>query len=78
MAPEAISEAKYTSKSDVWSFGVLLYEITSLGMTPYGAMSQDLLAELQRGFRLPQPPMRRHLSPSRPALRGDAGGRHRP
>ena len=57
MAPEAIKEAKYTSASDVWAFGVLAYEVTSLAMTPYGALgAQELVAELQRGYRLPQPP----------------------
>ncbi len=56
MAPEAIREAKYTCKSDVWSFGVLAYEVASLGMTPYGNLSgTDLMAELERGYRLPQP-----------------------
>jgi serine/threonine protein kinase len=57
MAPEAIKEAKYTIKSDVWAFGVLCYEVTSLGMTPYGALSgHELMAEIERGYRLPQPP----------------------
>ncbi len=57
MAPEAIREAKYTIKSDVWAFGVLCYEVTSLGMTPYGALSgHELIAEIERGYRLPQPP----------------------
>ncbi len=57
MAPEAIKDAKYTSQSDVWAFGVLAYEVTSLGMTPYGALSgSELLAEIERGYRLPQPP----------------------
>jgi serine/threonine protein kinase len=56
MAPEAIREAKYTIKSDVWAFGVLCYEVASLGMTPYGALSgQELMLELERGYRLPQP-----------------------
>ena len=56
MAPEAIKEAKYTSKSDVWAFGVLGYEVTSFGMTPYGALGgQELMAELEHGYRLPQP-----------------------
>jgi serine/threonine protein kinase len=56
MAPEAIKDARYSNKSDVWAFGVLLYEVTSLGMTPYGALSgQELLAELDGGYRLPQP-----------------------
>ncbi len=56
MAPEAIKDAKYTTKSDVWAFGVLCYEVTSLGMTPYGALGgQELMTELERGYRLPQP-----------------------
>jgi serine/threonine protein kinase len=58
MAPESIVEAKYTTKSDVWAFGVLLYELTSLGMTPYGVMGgQELIVELERGYRLPSPPL---------------------
>jgi serine/threonine protein kinase len=56
MAPEAIRDAKYTIKSDVWAFGVLCYEVTSLGMTPYGALGgHELMAEIERGYRLPQP-----------------------
>jgi serine/threonine protein kinase len=58
MAPEAIKDARYSNKSDVWAFGVLLYEVTSLGMTPYGALGgQELLNELDGGYRLPQPPL---------------------
>ncbi|KAG7264894.1 hypothetical protein CRUP_032585 [Coryphaenoides rupestris] len=34
-APEAIDDGKYTIKSDVWSFGILLYEIITFGQTPH-------------------------------------------
>ena len=57
MAPEALLEAKYTSASDVWSFGVLAYEVTSFAVTPYGALGpQEVMEELKKGYRLPQPP----------------------
>lgn len=34
-APEAISHKVYTIKSDIWSFGILIYEILTYGGTPY-------------------------------------------
>ena len=56
-APEALLEAKYTSASDVWSFGVLMYEVTSFAVTPYGALgAQEVMQELKSGYRLPPPP----------------------
>jgi hypothetical protein len=57
MAPEAILEAKFSSAGDVWSFGVLGWEMTSYAMTPYGTLSgPELLEDIRRGHRLPQPP----------------------
>ena len=38
-APEALSYKKYSTASDVWSFGIVLYEIWSLGIKPYQNMS---------------------------------------
>jgi serine/threonine protein kinase len=55
-APEAISERKYTTKSDVWSFGILLYEVYSFGKKPYeGWNNRRVLEELRGGFRLGKP-----------------------
>ncbi|XP_048589912.1 vascular endothelial growth factor receptor 1 isoform X2 [Nematostella vectensis] len=58
MAPESIEDYTCTSKSDVWSYGVLLWEIETQGTVPYAAMEtgQDILSEVKRGYRLEQPP----------------------
>ena len=37
-APEALSYKKYSTASDVWSFGIVLYEIWALGIKPYHNM----------------------------------------
>ncbi|XP_078702320.1 CUB and sushi domain-containing protein 3-like isoform X2 [Branchiostoma floridae x Branchiostoma belcheri] len=57
MAPERLMrEGRYTSKSDVWSFGVVLYEIATLGNVPYPGRERTLLEELRTGYREPRPP----------------------
>ncbi|XP_078687820.1 fibroblast growth factor receptor-like [Branchiostoma floridae x Branchiostoma belcheri] len=57
MAPERLMrEGRYTSKSDVWSFGVVLYEIATLGNVPYPGRELTLLEELRTGYREPRPP----------------------
>ncbi|XP_062819605.1 tyrosine-protein kinase Fes/Fps isoform X2 [Anolis carolinensis] len=55
-APEALSCGLYSSQSDVWSFGILLWEAFSLGATPYPNMSNQQTREaVERGVRLSAP-----------------------
>ncbi|XP_045919678.1 tyrosine-protein kinase receptor TYRO3 [Micropterus dolomieu] len=56
MSMESLSESVYTTKSDVWSFGVTMWEIVSRGRTPYpGVHNHELLDLLLSGHRLKQP-----------------------
>ncbi|KAL3071015.1 hypothetical protein niasHT_037174 [Heterodera trifolii] len=56
MAPEAIRHYEFTTSSDVWSFGVLMFEIITLGGTPYPGMQPDeMLLYLESGKRMIQP-----------------------
>ncbi|XP_037528394.2 tyrosine-protein kinase SYK [Rhipicephalus sanguineus] len=55
-APECIYFFKFSTKSDVWSFGVTLWEAMSYGERPYqGLAGQSILAMLESGKRLEQP-----------------------
>ncbi|XP_003389646.2 PREDICTED: tyrosine-protein kinase Fes/Fps-like [Amphimedon queenslandica] len=55
-APEALNLGRYTNASDVWSFGILLWETYSLGSTPYPGMSNNEAREqVEAGYRLPPP-----------------------
>ncbi|XP_060899952.1 tyrosine-protein kinase Lyn isoform X3 [Labrus mixtus] len=55
-APEAINYGSFTIKSDMWSFGVLLYEIITYGKIPYPGMTKgEVMSSLQHGYRMPQP-----------------------
>lgn len=56
LAIESMTKQEYTTKSDVWSFGILLYEIMTLGCSPYPGISTDgLLNYLNSGKRLNKP-----------------------
>ncbi|XP_076450986.1 tyrosine-protein kinase HCK-like [Babylonia areolata] len=56
LAPEAAYDRKFSIKSDVWSFGVLLYELVTLGGAPYPGMSPlKVLEAVDKGYRMPQP-----------------------
>ena len=55
-APEAAVYHRFTTKSDVWSFGVVLYEIITCGQIPYPGMTfAETLEQVQQGYRMPQP-----------------------
>ncbi|KAF6364452.1 fyn related Src family tyrosine kinase [Rhinolophus ferrumequinum] len=55
-APEAIRTKKFSIKSDVWSFGILLYEIITYGKMPYSGMTgAQVIQKLGQNYRLPQP-----------------------
>ncbi|XP_077947515.1 ephrin type-A receptor 3 isoform X5 [Gasterosteus aculeatus] len=55
-APEAIAYRKFTSASDAWSYGIVLWEVMSYGERPYWEMSnQDVIKAVDEGYRLPPP-----------------------
>uniref|UniRef100_H0VXM2 non-specific protein-tyrosine kinase n=1 Tax=Cavia porcellus TaxID=10141 RepID=H0VXM2_CAVPO len=56
-APEALQNNTFSIKSDVWSFGILLYEIITYGKVPYsGKTHNEVVLMLRQNYRLPQPP----------------------
>ena len=56
IAPEAAMYSRFTIKSDVWSFGILLYELITYGRFPYPGMNNaQVLEALQTGYRMPCP-----------------------
>ncbi len=72
VAPEALSYKRFSERSDVWSYGVLLWEIWSCGAVPYSDWTNEKVwLEVSNGFRLqaPQSASPLPLRPSRPPLR---------
>ena len=55
-APEAAVHNKFSMKSDIWSFGVMMYEMVTYGRFPYPAMTNaEVLTKVQAGYRMPCP-----------------------
>lgn len=57
MAPELLSNDISSSTSDIWSYGILLWELFSLGMEPYADLETEksLHSKLIDGFRMEKP-----------------------
>ncbi|KAF4532813.1 hypothetical protein B566_EDAN002663 [Ephemera danica] len=56
MAPESLYDNVFSAKSDVWSFGVFMWEVVTLGSTPYpGQAASEVLKRVREGLRLEKP-----------------------
>lgn len=57
LAIESIDSHIFSTSSDIWSFGILLWELFSLGKTPYPGMEADseLYIKIKDGYRMEQP-----------------------
>eukprot|EP00049_Salpingoeca_infusionum_P023142 m.10570 g.10570 ORF g.10570 m.10570 type:complete len:654 (+) comp5587_c0_seq1:251-2212(+) len=55
-APEVFNYARFSTKSDVWSFGILLWEIWSMGCMPYPTMTNAMVIDrVAKGYRMDRP-----------------------
>lgn len=55
-APEALNYGRYTTQCDVWSYGILMWEIFSNGLTPYPGWTNAIAREsVEQGYRMPAP-----------------------
>ncbi|XP_022106291.1 tyrosine-protein kinase ABL1-like isoform X2 [Acanthaster planci] len=55
-APESLAFNKFSNKSDIWAFGILLWEIATYGSSPYpGVELQHVYEKLERGYRMERP-----------------------
>ena len=58
MAAEVLFNNQYSKMSDVWSYGILLYEIATSGQTPYPNMTSiEVCDKIPGGYRMPAPPL---------------------
>lgn len=57
-APECLRCRQFTSASDVWSFGIVMWETMSYGEKPFWEMTnEDVTESIEKGYRLPAPPV---------------------
>jgi serine/threonine protein kinase len=55
-APEGLAYNRFTTRSDVWAYGILLWEIATYGMSPYpGVDLSDVFHLLETGYRMEMP-----------------------
>lgn len=56
-APEALLYNRFSVKSDVWSFGITIYEVITYGRLPYpGMLNAEVLEKVKKGLRMPRAP----------------------
>ncbi|XP_077999970.1 uncharacterized protein LOC144452699 [Glandiceps talaboti] len=57
MAPESLAESEFSFQSDIWTYGIVLWEIVTLGATPYPGMSnKEVSGQIKSGERMEKPP----------------------